>query len=114
MPTERLGFLVASVAIVAAILIAPVSLPAGWDKAAHFATFSALTFCLWRSSGGAMPLLLLGGVIAFGALDEYRQAHLVGRMSDATDFLADLAAVLATGAALFMQRKSVCAESSPR
>jgi VanZ family protein len=114
MPTERLAFLVAAVAVMAAMLINPVALPAGWDKAAHFAAFSALTFCLWRASGGAMPLLVVAAATAFAGLDEWRQAYLPDRVSDAQDFLADIAAVAATAALLFMQRKPVCAESSPR
>jgi VanZ family protein len=114
MPTERLGFLVAAVGMVAAMLISPFSVPAGWDKAAHFAAFSALTFCLWRATAGSMPALAILGAICFGALDEWRQAYLPERVSDAQDFLADVAAVVATGALLFVQRKLVCAESSPR
>jgi VanZ family protein len=119
MPTE-LGFgkltaLVAAVGITLVILLAaPVPFPHGWDQAAHFAAFSALTFCLWQATGGSMPILVVGGVILFGALDEYRQAYLPERVSDAKDFLADLCAALATGALLFMQRKPGCAESSPR
>jgi VanZ family protein len=69
---------------------------------------------LWRANAGAMPLAIVGVVIAFGALDELRQAYLPERSSDAKDFLADLCAAAATGALLFMQRKPPCAESSPR
>jgi VanZ family protein len=119
MPTDlnfnRFAFLVAAVAVTVVILLgAPIPIPEGWDKAAHFVAFSLLTLCLWRATGGAMPLVLLSGVIAFGALDEMRQAYLPERVSDAKDFLADLCAALATGALLFMQRKPSCAESSPR
>ena len=113
--SSRLAALVGAVAVVAVVVIgAPVSLPPGWDKVAHFAAFSLLTLLLWHSTGGAMPLLLIAGVIAFGAFDELRQAYLPQRVSDAKDFLADLTAAAATGALLFMQRKSPCAESSPR
>ena len=119
MPTElnfsRFAFLVAAVAVMLVILLgAPIRIPEGWDQAAHFVAFSLLTLCLWQASAGAMPLVLLSGVIVFGALDEVRQAYLPGRISDAKDFLADLCAALATGALLFMQRKPLCAESSPR
>jgi VanZ family protein len=114
MPTERLAFLAAAVATVAAVLINPLSLPEGWDKAAHFAAFSALTFCLWRATAGAMPLFVMLCAAAFAAADEWRQAYLPGRVPDAQDFLADLAAVLVTAALLLMQRKPICAESSPR
>jgi VanZ family protein len=114
MPIERLGFLVLALGIVAGMLLAPATLAAGWDKAAHFVAFSALTFCLWRASGGATPLLVVLAAILFAALDEWRQAYVPGRVPDAQDFLADACAVAATAALLFMQRKPVCAESSPR
>jgi hypothetical protein len=115
MPTERLAFLVLAVGVVAGVLLAgPIALPSGWDKAAHFAAFSALTFCLWRATGGEMPLVVVLAAIGFGAIDEWRQAFVPQRVSDARDFLADLAAVLATAALLSMQRDPACAESSPR
>jgi VanZ family protein len=115
MPIERLASLFFGVAIIIAILLgSPVSIPEGWDKVVHFAAFSLLTLCLWQATGGQMALLLFGGIVFFGALDEWRQAYLPDRSSDAKDFLADFCAVLATGALLFIQRKNVCAESSPR
>jgi VanZ family protein len=76
--------------------------------------FSALTFALWHATAGEMPVVVVAAVVAFGAVDEWRQAYLPGRFSDGSDFLANLAAALATAALLFMQRKTVCAESSPR
>ncbi len=115
MPTERLACLVLAVAIMLAILVSgPLALPAGWDKAAHFLVFSALTLCLWQATGGVMPALVVLAAIVFAALDEWRQAYLPGRVPDAQDFLADVSAVATTAALLFMQRKPVCAESSPR
>jgi VanZ family protein len=115
MPIERLAWLVLAVGVAATLLIgAPVSLPEGWDKAAHFVAFSALTLCLWQASAGTMPRFVLAAVIALAALDEWRQAYLPDRVSDAGDFLADLFAVAVTGALLFMQRTPACAESSPR
>ena len=115
MPIERLAFLVFAVAMIAVILIgAPVNLPEGSDKLAHFAAFSLLTLCLWQATGGEMPVLVVLSVIAFGAMDEWRQAYFPDRVSDARDFLADLCAVLSTSALLFMHKKRVCAESSPR
>jgi VanZ family protein len=115
MPTERLGFLFLAITIVLAMLVAgPISLSAGWDKAAHFAAFSALTFSLWRATAGALPLLVVLAATAFAGMDEWRQAYLPDRVSDAQDFLADVAGVAATAALLFTQRKPVCAESSPR
>ena len=81
-------------------------------EALRYGVFSLLTLLLWRAT--EMPLLALGAALVFGALDEWRQAYVPGRASDAQDFLADLAGVLVTGALLFMQEKHVCAESSPR
>ena len=110
----RFASLVFAVAILVALLLgSPVPLPVGWDKAAHFAAFSLLTLFLWRATAGQMAPALLVGLVVFALFDEWRQAYVPGRSSDATDFLADFCAVLATGTLLFMQRKSVCAESSP-
>jgi VanZ family protein len=116
MPIERFAALVFAVGMIVAILIGvqPLPVPNGWDKVAHFVVFSVLTLCLWRATDGRMPLLVVAAVIALGALDEWRQAYLPDRTSDAKDFLADLCAALSTGALLFMQRKPVCAESSPQ
>ena len=121
MPTElhlrRLAALIVAAATLTVILLgAPpgLPLPNGFDKVAHFVAFSLLTFSLWQASGGRMALFLICAVILFGALDEWRQAYLPNRTSDAKDFLADLCAALATGALLFMQRKNSCAESSPQ
>jgi VanZ family protein len=116
MPIERFACLVFAVGIIVAILIGvqPLALPNGWDKVAHFVVFSLLTLCLWRATEGRMPLFVLAGVIFLGAMDEWRQAYLPDRSSDAKDFLADLCAALSTGALLFIQRKPVCAESSPQ
>jgi len=117
MPIElnfsRFAALVAGTALVVAILAgAPVSIPGGWDKAAHFAAFSLLTVLLWHATAGEMPLLVVASVVVLGGLDEWRQASIPGRVSDAQDFLADLCAAAATGLLLFMQRKTTCAESS--
>ena len=114
MPIERLGWLVAAAAIVIAVLLAAAPIPQGWDKAAHFVAFSALTVCLWLATGSTRPRLVVAGVAALAALDEWRQAYVPGRMPDATDFLVDLCAVAATAALLLTQRKFLCAESSPR
>jgi VanZ family protein len=115
MPTERLASLVFAVSIVTAILLgATLPIPDGWDKAAHFVAFSALTALLWHATAGEMPLLVIASVVLLGGLDEWRQASIPGRASDAQDFLADLCAAAATGLLLFMQRKTVCAESSPQ
>ena len=118
MPIEpqlsRLAALVFAVALLVLVLAgSPLTLPDPADKAAHFAAFSLLTLFLWRATAGQMAPALLVGLVVFALFDEWRQAYVPGRSSDATDFLADFCAVLATGTLLFMQRKSVCAESSP-
>ncbi len=107
MPIERLAALVFAVALITAILIG-MPVPEGWDKAAHFAAYSALTLFLWHATAGEMPLVALAAAAGLGALDEWR------RMSDAQGFLVDLCAAAATAALLFTQRKTPCAESSPR
>ena len=120
MPTERfslerLASLVAAVALIAGLLIGGgIGFPEPWDKAAHFCVFSLITLFLWKATDGEMPVLVLAATLLLGALDEWRQAYVPGRVSDARDFLADLGGVLATGTLLLMQRKPVCAESSPR
>ena len=115
MRTERLASLVFAVSIVTAMLLgATVPIPDGWDKAAHFVAFSALTALLWHATAGAMPLGVIAAVVVLGGLEEWRQASIPGRVSDAQDFLADLCAAAATGLVLFMQRKDTCAESSPQ
>ena len=115
MRTERLASLVFAVAIITAMLLgAAVPIPDGWDKAAHFVAFSALTALLWHATAGAMPLAVVVAVVLLGGLEEWRQASIPGRVSDAQDFLADLCAAAATGLLLFMQRRTTCAESSPQ
>jgi VanZ family protein len=117
MPTEpglaRLASLVLAVAFLVVLLAgSPLALPDPLDKAAHFAGFSLLTLLLWHATG--MPLFSIGAALLFGALDEWRQAYVPGRESDARDFLADLAGVLVTGGLLVFQARPSCAESSPR
>jgi VanZ family protein len=113
MPIERLAHLVCAVALLLTLLAGGgMAVPEAWDKAAHFTAFSLLTLFLWHATG--MPLLAMGAALLFGGLDEWRQAFVPGRLSDAKDFLADACGVLATGALLFMQTKRTCAESSPR
>ena len=107
MPIERLASLVCAVALIAALLAAsPLALPGPLDHAARFTAYSLLTLLLWKA--GEMPLLALAAPLLLGALDAWRPA------ADAADFLAGACGVLASGALLFLQRKPVCAESSPR
>jgi hypothetical protein len=81
---DRLAALVAAVGIVVVILIAAPAIPQGWDAAARL----------------------------LGVLDPYRQASRPA--SDATGLLAAVSAALATSVLLVLQRKPICAESSPR
>ena len=105
--------MVAASAIVCGVVLARgIGFPDPWDKAAHFAVWSALTLALWRAT--EMPWFALGAAVLFGTFDEWRQAYIPGRVSDAKDFIADACAVIATGTLLFIQRKRLCAESSPR
>ena len=113
MPIERPATLVLAAVLLLGILAgSPVPLPDPVDKAVHFAAFSLLALLLWKATG--MLLFALACTIGFAGLDEWRQAYIPGRDSDATDLLADVCGVLATGTLLFMQRKTQCAESSPR
>jgi VanZ family protein len=111
MPIERLGYAVLAAAIICGVvLVRGIGFPDPWDKVAHFAVWSALTLSLWRAT--EMPLFALVTAVLLGSLDEWRQAYIPGRFSDAKDFIADACAVITTGTLLFMQRKTVCAESS--
>jgi VanZ family protein len=106
MPTEppfsRLAALVFAVALVLGILTGTaLVLPDPIDKAAHFAAFSLLTLLLWWATD--MPLVAVGAALLFGALDEWRQAYIPGRESDARDFLADVSGVLITGSLLLLK-----------
>jgi hypothetical protein len=108
MPTEvalaRLAALAATAGLILLIvLFARFSMPAGWEEAAHFVAFSALTFCLWQGTGGSRPIFVAGSLLV-----------LAGLGMDAKDFVVGTCAVTATAGLLFMQRKPSCAESSPR
>ncbi len=73
-------------------------------EALRYAAFSLLTVALWRATG--LPLFALGAALFVGGLDAWRPA------ADAQHFLADAGGALA--GLLFTQRKTLCAESSPR
>ena len=91
---------------------AAASIPAPWDKMAHFAVYAAIAALLWIAMGARMPLLVIAATVAIGALDELHQAGIPGRSADAMDFLADTCAVTATVAVLAIktrQRGQPCA-----
>jgi VanZ family protein len=93
MPIERLAALILAGALMAGVIRGTdVVLADPLDKAVHFGAYLLLTLLLWRSTG--LPLFALGAALAFGLLDEWRQAYLPGRESDARDLLADLAGVV--------------------
>jgi VanZ family protein len=113
MPIDRLAWAFAATTIVCGVILCGgIGIPEPLDKAVHFTVFSALLLCLWRAT--EMPFFALAAALLLASLDEWRQAYMPGRFSDAKDFLADAAGIIATGTLLFMQRKTVCAESSPQ
>jgi VanZ family protein len=108
MPIEpqlsRVASLVFAVALVAGMLTGTaLALPHPVDKVAHFAAFSLLTLLLWRATD--MPRFALGVALAIGGLDEWRQAYLPGRESDAGDLLADAGGVLFTALLLWARTR---------
>jgi VanZ family protein len=113
MPIERLAAAIFAAAIICGVVtVGGIAFNDPWDKLAHFIVFSSLTVCLWRAT--EMPMLAIAAALLLGGMDEWRQAYIPGRFSDAKDFVADACAVLSTATLLFMQRKTVCAESSPQ
>jgi hypothetical protein len=116
MPIEpslsRLASLVLAVGLVLVLFTgSPLGLHAPLDKGAHFAAFSLLTLLLWRAGG--MLAFAMAAALIFAALDEWRQAYVPGRESDARDFLADLCGILATGALILLQGRLACAAAAP-
>ena len=113
MPTDRFACLATASAIMLGLLfLRGHPIPSGWDKAAHFATFALITALLWRGTAGRAPLAVLAAVVAYAALDEVHQIFLPGRVADVLDFAADAAAAAVVCGALFIRRKSLCAELS--
>jgi len=113
MPIDRFLCLAAAGGIMLGLLfLRGHPIPAGWDKAAHFATFAVITALLWRGTAGRAPLAVLGAVVSFAALDEVHQMFMPGRAAELADFLADAAAAAVVCAALFIRRKTLCVELS--
>jgi di/tricarboxylate transporter len=88
--------------------------PGAWDKAWHCIAFAALTLLLWMATDGRRPLLVVLGVMAFGFIDELRQAASPARSAELFDFLADSVAAAITGAVLYWKTGATktCAASS--
>ena len=66
-----------------------------WDKALHFAEYSVLGLLLFRALRGEelpfWPAIVLAALLTstYGASDEWHQAFVPHRTSDAADWLAD-------------------------
>ena len=113
MPIDRFICLAAGGGIMAVLLfVTSHPVPQGWDKAVHFAVFSAITALLWRGTCGRAPIAVLLSVIAFGALDEVHQLFVPTRSAEFLDFVTDAAAASAVCVVLFMRKKTLCVESS--
>jgi VanZ family protein len=113
MRTDRFACLaVASAIMLGLLLLRSHAIPAGWDKAAHFCTFALITALLWHGTAGRAPLVVLGAVVAFGALDEVHQSFMPGRTAELFDFFADAAAAAAVCGLLSIRRKQPCVELS--
>lgn len=80
-------------------LHSPITFPM-WDKVAHFGEYGLLgllgyTALTIRGKRGMWrPALVAVAGLAWGALDEWIQAHTPGRESTFTDWLADAAGIL--------------------
>lgn len=81
-------------------------IPAPWDKLAHFAVYSAITFLLWIGAGGGMPALVIATVLAIGALDELHQAGVPGRHAELGDFQMDACAAVGTVVAMMLYARA--------
>jgi len=70
-----------------------IDLPDLWDKPAHFLEFAILGFLLVRGLGvgRGRAYLFLAWLLAvlYGAVDEYHQSFVEGRIPSALDVLAD-------------------------
>jgi len=73
------------------------SLPGGWDKAAHFLEYALLGYLLARSLGESRPRWFAVWFLAaaYGLLDEYHQSFVPGRDPSGADFLVDAAGAAA-------------------
>lgn len=81
----------------------PVDLESGLDKVAHFGAYLVLGFLLARGAYGiGVPILVAIAVgWCYGALDEFHQATVPGRMPSVGDWVAD-ALGTAAGVGLFL------------
>jgi VanZ family protein len=70
------------------------------DKIAHVGAFGLLAFLFWRFAqtwwyplSARFVLVAAGGLVAYGALDEYTQ-QFVGRSTDLVDWLCDVGGIV--------------------
>jgi len=67
-------------------------IPVPWDKVAHAGVFAVLAVAIGLVSGlrgWRMVLLVVGGVLLVGVLDEWHQVFLPGRQAGWDDLAAD-------------------------
>ena len=66
--------------------------PAGADKLVHATMYAVLAWLTARGATASVRagIIVFTAVAAFGALDEWHQRFIPGRMSDAADLVADV------------------------
>src|SRR3954469_530075 len=94
----------------------PFETPEPWDKVLHALLFAGLALLLWMSLDGRGATVLVSAVILAAAADELRQAAILSRSVDLSDFSAGALAAALTGALLMWNSgaRKKCAESSAR
>lgn len=66
--------------------------PSPWDKLLHFVVFAVLAAAIGLASGWRgwrLSLLVIGGALLVGGLDEWHQSYLPGRQPGWEDLAAD-------------------------
>ena len=98
--------------IVSSVPIPAVAAPAGTDKGVHALLYLVLGFLAIRSllNARTVPvwhlLVLVVGVLVFGALDEAHQLFIPGRTADPKDWVADaVGSVAGMAAGIFRLRR---------
>jgi VanZ family protein len=69
--------------------------PAGADKLVHVTMYAVLAWLATRGATPSVPsvragIIVFTAVAAFGAVDEWHQRFIPGRMSDTADLVADI------------------------
>lgn len=84
-------------------------IPVPWDKLVHALAFGALTILLTVALGGRVRWAMVLAVL-LGALDEWHQGTLPGRVMGLDDWAADISGVLLAGwsvSVVIKQRENV-------